>query len=135
MDTDVVFKWTLTICITVRERTTDMILQFVITYLVLSSSHVTGSCYFEPTNQTLEHYCDWSDWLPWNCTRCGNNVRENSQLTYRQRGICCKDNPTVKICMIGCGFNSSDDSQVGDCVTSCPGTTSSSSIPDSTTPW
>lgn len=87
--------------------------------LLLSLPTVRGSCYFQPTNQTLPNVCDLSEWMTWNCTCSGSDVNPLARLAVRQRGICCDKNETISLCKNKCGYNVTRDIDFDQCGTPC----------------
>ncbi|KAH3837830.1 hypothetical protein DPMN_111232 [Dreissena polymorpha] len=64
--------------------------------------------------------CDWSYWLPWNCTCCGPNVQKDSVLASRLRGICCEISTDAPECLRLCNVTYEDGNQKAACNRACP---------------
>jgi len=80
-----------------------------------------GQCYFSHTHENMKA-CEFSSWLPWDCTKCPDNWPDSLNTTVRKRAICCEQSWTggTEDCMKRCGRPLHTDTDADMCVNVCP---------------
>ncbi|XP_052281879.1 mucin-5AC-like [Dreissena polymorpha] len=96
------------------------VLVIVFLFGTIPSISASGLCYVLETNQTLQHYCEWSNWFPWNCLFCGRGIPGSFSLASRTRSICCDQKLLPESCRDSCKVTNDDVKQTGICETECP---------------
>ncbi|XP_052282089.1 uncharacterized protein LOC127879354 [Dreissena polymorpha] len=108
------------------------VLVIVFLYGPIPLISASGLCFVLETNQTLQQYCEWSNWFPWNCVICGLGVPGNLSLASRTRSICCDKRLPPETCGTSCNVIQNDVKETGICETECPhlyNTTAKASLP------
>ncbi|XP_060591146.1 uncharacterized protein LOC132746091 [Ruditapes philippinarum] len=65
-------------------------------------------------NETLNKFCDWSTWYPWNCECCSMY-----QFQFRKRAICCEKTGKLPDCLQKCNYSEKSDTSYKNCSTDC----------------
>ena len=82
--------------------------------ILYAKTSAFSECTFQ--NETLKNICDWSSWLPWDCTQCSMSAYSKA---IRKRAICCEKDISKDTCLKNCGYNQTSDTEYGQCQSRC----------------
>ena len=83
---------------------------------ILFHAHTSQSseCLFR--NERLDHLCQFSNWLPWDCSQCFGMTGGKA---IRKRAICCDKTVSKDVCLTTCGYNQTADTELDKCYSRC----------------
>ena len=74
----------------------------------------SSECLFR--NERLDHLCQFSNWLPWDCSQCFGMTGGKA---IRKRAICCDKTVSKDLCLTTCGYNQTADTELDKCYSRC----------------